>query len=232
MYRRWQGSPYTLVVTVAMLPTDVPGVSIQACARGAYNAHWRRFGQVISSYGLGSSIVRLGWEFNGKWYPWAATNPTVWAECWRRAVTSAWSTAPGLRWDWDVNRGVSSALADPTRAYPGNDYVSMIGIDSYDWWPSVASGGWHQQLDGNQGLNYWLAFAKTHGKRLSVPEWGTIRYGRSAGRDDPRYIRDMRAFFAANAPRISFEAIFQGSMGNYAAGHTMPKAAQAYKAGF
>ena len=42
----------------------------------------------------------------------------------------------------------------------------------------------------------------------------------------------MRAFFAANAPRISFEAIFQGSMGNYAAGHTMPKAAQAYKAGF
>ena len=49
----------------------------------------------------------------------------------------------------------------------------MIGIDSYDWWPSVASGGWHQQLNGKQGLNYWLAFAKAHGKKLSVPEWGT-----------------------------------------------------------
>ena len=115
-----------------MLPTDVPGASIRACAKGTYNAHWRQFGQMISSYGLGSSIIRLGWEFNGNWYPWAATDPTAWAECWRQAVTSAWSTAPRLRWDWNVNRGVSSALADPTRAYPGNRYVSMIGIDSYD----------------------------------------------------------------------------------------------------
>ena len=232
LYRRWQGSPYTLVVTVAMLPTHVPRVSIRACAKGAYNAHWRRFGRVIRSYGLGSSIIRLGWEFNGKWFRWAATDPTAWAKCWQQAVTSARSTAPGLRWDWTVNRGVSSALADPTRAYPGNRYVSMIGIDSFDWWPSVASGGWHQQLYGKQGLNYWLAFAKAHGKKLSVPEWGSRRYGRSAGGDDPRYVQDMRAFFAANAHYIGFEANFQGSSGNYHAGHTMPHAAQAYKAGF
>ena len=233
LYPRWRGSPYTLVVTVPMLPTDVPRVSIQACAKGAYNAHWRRFGRVISSYGLGSSIIRLGWEFNGKWYPWAATDPKAWARCYRQAVTSAWSTAPQLRWDWNANRGVSSALADPTRAYPGNDYVSMIGVDSYDQWPSVArAGGWQKQLNGKQGLNYWLAFAKAHGKKLSVPEWGSMRYGRSAGRDDPQYIRDMRAFFAANAHYIAFEAIFQGSIGNYHAGHTMPNAAHAYQAGF
>ena len=233
LYQRWRGSPYPLVVTVAMLPADVHGVSIRACARGAYNAHWRRFGRVIRSYRLGSSIIRLGWEFNGKWYPWAATNPTAWAKCWRQAVTSARSTAPHLRWDWNGNRGVSSALADPTLAYPGDRYVSMIGVDSYDQWPPVArAGGWHQQLNGKQGLNYWLAFARAHGKKLSVPEWGSMRYGRSAGRDDPQYIRDMRAFFAANAPHLAFEAIFQGRIGNYAAGHTTPKSAQAYKAAF
>ena len=233
LYPRWRGSPYTLVVTVPMLPTDLPRVSIRACAEGAYNAHWRHFGRVIRSYRLGSSIIRLGWEFNGKWYPWAATDPTAWAQCWRQAVTSARSTAPRLRWDWNVNRGLSSALADPTRAYPGNGYVSMIGVDSYDQWPAVASaGGWQRQLNGEQGLNYWLRFAKAHGKKLSVPEWGSMRYGRSAGRDDPQYIRDMRAFFAANARYIAFEAIFQGSIGNYDAGRTMPRAAQAYQAGF
>jgi len=233
LYQEWHGSPYTLVVTVPMLPADVPGVSIGTCTNGAYNAYWRQFGQAISSYGLGSSIIRLGWEFNGKWYSWAATSPTVWAACWRQAVTSARSTAPGLRWDWNVNRGAASALPDPTRAYPGNAYVNMIGIDSYDWWPSVASGGgWQTQLNGEQGLNYWLAFAKAHGKKLSVPEWGNIRYGRSAGRDDPQYIRDMRAFFAANAPYIAFEAIFQDSAAGYDAGRTMPKAAHAYQAGF
>ncbi len=211
LYQHWRGSPYTVVVSVPMLPADFPGVSIQACARGAYNAHWRQFGRVIRSYGLGSSIVRLGWEFNGRWYPWAATNPTAWAECYRQAVTSARSTAPGLRWDWNVNRGVSSALADPARAYPGNDYVSMIGVDSYDWWPSVASaGGWRKQLNGEQGLNYWLTFAKAHGKKLSVPEWGSIRYGRSAGRDDPQYIRDMRAFFPGKRPLYSLRGHLPG----------------------
>ncbi len=208
-------------------------MSIQACAAGAYNAHWRQFGKVIRSYGLGSSVIRLGWEFNGRWDSWAATDPAAWAECFRQAVTSARSTAAQLRWDWNVNRGVSSALADPIRAYPGNDYVSMIGVDSYDQWPSVASeGGWQKQLNGEQGLNYWLGFAKAHGKKLSVPEWGSLRYGRSAGGDDPQYIRDMRAFFAANARYIAFEAIFQGSIGTYDAGHTMPRAAQAYQAGF
>ena len=233
LYRRWKGSPYTMVFTVAMLPTHVRGVSIQSCKDGYYNAYWRRFGQVIRSYGLGSSIIRLGWEFNGKWYRWAATNPKAWAECWVQAATSAWSTAPRLRWDWNVNRGLSSALAHPALAYPGNHYVSMIGIDSYDWWPSVSrDAGWHQQLDGTQGLNYWLAFAKAHGKKLSVPEWGSVRYGRSAGGDDPRYVRDMRVFFAANAPYIAFETIFQGARGNYKAGHAMPNAAHAYKAAF
>jgi len=232
LYQEWHGSPYTLVVTVPMLPADVPGVSIGACANGAYNAYWRQFGQAISSYGLGSSIIRLGWEFNGKWYSWAATSPTVWAACWRQAVTSARSTAPGLRWDWNVNRGAASALPDPTRAYPGNAYVNMIGIDSYDWWPSVTSGGWQTQLNGKQGLNYWLAFAKAHGKKLSVPEWGNKAYGKSAGGDDPQYVRDMRAFFAANAPDIAFEAIFQDSAAGYDAGRTLPNAAQAYQAGF
>jgi len=232
LYRRWQGSPYTMAFSVPLLP-DTPRATIRGCADGADNPHWRQFGRIIRSYGLGSSIIRLGWEFNGKWSRWAATNPTAWAQCWRQAVTAARSTAPRLRWDWNVNRGVSSALADPTRAYPGNRYVTMIGVDSYDWWPAVTTpGGWHQQLDGTQGLSYWLAFARAHGKKLSVPEWGSRQYGRSTGGDDPRYIRDMRTFFTASALSLAFETIFQGTIGNYESGHTMPAAAHAYKTDF
>ena len=233
LYQRWTGSPYTMAFTVAMLPTNVPGVSIRSCANGAYDGYWKRFGRVISSYGLGRSIIRLGWEFNGTWYPWKASNPSAWAQCWRRVVTSAWSTAPRLRWDWNVNRGVSSGLPDPALAYPGNAYVSMVGIDSYDWWlPATTAAGWHDQLDGKEGLNYWLTFAEAHGKRLSVPEWGNVRYGRSAGGDDPRYVRDMRSFFQANARHLAFEANFQGFISSYAIGLTMARAAAAYRAGF
>jgi hypothetical protein len=222
---------------VAMLPGHVAGVSLQACANGTYNAYWRQFGSVITSYGLGNSIIRLGWEFNGNWYIWHATQPATWARCWRQVVTSARTTAPGLQWDWNVSRGVSSGLADPTQAYPGNAYVSMIGVDSYDWWPAALSAaGWQAQLNGKQGLNYWLAFAEAHSEQLSVPEWGNVGRGPLAAGDDPLYVQDMRAFFAANATRIAFEANFQGDPastgGSYGAGTTVPKAAAAYKAGF
>jgi hypothetical protein len=237
LYQEWSGQPYTMAFGVAMLPDDVPGVSLQACADGTYNAHWRQFGSVITSYGLGTSIIRLGWEFNGNWYAWKASQPATWAKCWQQIVTSARTTAPGLRWDWNVNRGVSSGLADPTQAYPGDAYVDMIGVDSYDWWsPATTAAGWQSQLNGKQGLDYWLAFAEAHGKPLSVPEWGNEGSGTSTGRDDPGYVNDMRAFFAANAAHIAFEANFQGGPGStggsYGTGTTVPNAAAAYRAGF
>jgi hypothetical protein len=237
LYQRWQGTRSTMAFGVAMLPDGVAGVSLEACASGTYNAHWRQFGSVISSYGLGHSIIRLGWELNGDWYVWSATQPTVWAQCWRQIVTSARSTAPGLRWDWTVNRGVSAGLADPTRAYPGNAYVNIVGVDSYDNWPpATTSAGWQTQLNGVQGLNYWLAFAKAHGKPLSVPEWANVSSGASSGGDDVGYVNSMRSFFAANAATIAYEASFQGvpspAEWAYGPGTAVPDSAAAYRTGF
>jgi hypothetical protein len=237
LYQTWQGAPYTMSFGVAMLPENVAGVSLQACANGSYNSYWRQFGSVISSYGLGHSIIRLGWEFNGDWYVWAATQPTVWAKCWQQVVTSARSTAPGLQWDWNVNRGVSGGLADPTQAYPGNAYVNIVGVDSYDNWPAATTpAGWQTQLNGTQGLNYWLAFAKAHGKPLSVPEWANVSSGPSNGGDDVAYVNDMRSFFAANAANIAYEASFQAvpspTEWAYGPGTAVPNSAAAYRAGF
>jgi hypothetical protein len=235
LYQRFRGSRYTMAFGVAMLPEKVSGVSLQACADGAYNSYWRQFGSVITSYGLGSSIIRLGWEFNGGWYFWKATEPATWAACWRQIVTSARSTAPGLQWNWNVNRGVSSGLADPTQAYPGDAYVNMIGVDSYDMWPSASTAaGWQTQLNGNQGLNYWLLFAEAHGKPFSVSEWGNVTTGSSAGGDSPQYVQDMRGFFEANASHLAYESTFQGHTvgGSYGVGTTVPRAAATYQAGF
>jgi Glycosyl hydrolase family 26 len=242
LYQRWQGTTKTMAFGVAMLPENVPGVSLQACADGDYDSYWRQFGTDIASYGLGRSVIRLGWEFNGNWYVWQATNPATWAACWRQIVTSARATAPDLQWDWNVNRGVSAGLADPTQAYPGDAYVTTIGVDSYDMWPgATTAANWQKQLNGTQGLNYWLSFAEAHGKKLAVPEWGNVTNGGSPGGDDPAYVNDMLGFFQANAANIAYESTFQGTTaggnygtgGNYGGANTpVPNAAAAYQADF
>ena len=238
IYKQWQGAPQTLALGVAMLPEQVAGVSLAACAAGDYDSYWRTFGTDITSYGLGSSIIRLGWEFNGNWYLWQATSPATWAQCWQQVVTSARATAPNLQLDWNVNRGASAGLADPTLAYPGDAYVTTIGVDSYDMWPAATTpANWNTQLNGPQGLNYWLAFAKAHGKQLAVPEWGSVTTGGSPGGDNPAYVNDMVAFFTANAHAIAYESTFQAATvgGNYGTNGTyggtstpVPHAAAAY----
>jgi Glycosyl hydrolase family 26 len=240
LYQRWQGSPVTVAFTEPMLPEGVAGVTIQACAAGSYNSYWRQFGTNISVYGLGNSIVRLGWEFNGNWYIWAATNPAAWVQCWQQIVTSARATAPGLQWDWNVNRGASAGLADPTLAYPGDAYVNSVGVDTYDMWPAATTAsGWNSQLNGTQGLMYWLNFAKAHGKQFAVPEWGNIlpgttAPGSNAGGDDPAYVNDMIGFFQAHSAILSWESNFQGPStgGVYGSGSQVPGSSVAYQADF
>jgi glycosyl hydrolase family 26 len=235
LYQIWKGAPQTVAFGEPMLPEGVAGVTLAACAAGSYNSYWKQFGTNISAYGLGNSIIRLGWEFNGNWYIWKATNPTTFAKCWQQIVTSARTTAPGLQWNWNVNRGKSSGLADPTQAYPGDAYVNTIGVDSYDAYPAATTtAGWNTQLNGTQGLMYWLNFAKTHGKKLAVPEWGNMNTGSSAGHDNPAYVNDMRAFFQAHSAILAWESNFQGpsTKGVYGTGTSIPKSSAAYQAGF
>lgn len=235
LYQRWRGAPETVAFTEPMLPENVAGVSLQACANGTYNSYWKQFGTNISAYGLGNSIIRLGWEFNGNWYNWQASNPAVWVQCWQQIVTSARTTAPNLQWDWNVNRGVSAGLADPTQAYPGNAYVDSVGVDSYDMWPpATTAAGWNTQLNGTQGLLYWLSFAKAHNKLFAVPEWGNMTTGTNPGGDDPAYVNDMLGFFQAHSQILAWESTFQSPStgGTYGPGSLVPKASSAYVAGF
>ena len=99
---------------VADDPEGVPGVSFRRAQTGLTTAIGSGSARVISSYGFGHSIIRLGWEFNGTWYsgrpPILGVGELLAAD---RDLRPA--TAPGLRWDWNVNRGVSGGL----RIQPG-----------------------------------------------------------------------------------------------------------------
>jgi beta-mannanase len=214
LYANWATQSYTKVFGVPPFPAN-SGATIAGCVAGDYDSYWSTFAKTMVSTGLAAqgTIIRLGWEMN-QHTDWGT--PTQFAACWRNIVSTVGAIAPGLQWDWNVNRGPSGDMPGDTvlDAYPGDAYVNIIGVDAYDLWPPVnTSGGWQQQLNGPYGLNYWLSFAKEHGKQFSVPEWGISQnvdpaWDGHTGGDDPDYIKDMYDFFAANSSMIAFESYF------------------------
>jgi beta-mannanase len=236
LYNAWKGTPYTKSFGVAPIPEGDSSATLAGCAAGSYNDKWRQFGANIKAAGLDSTtVIRLGWEFNGNWYKWAASNPAQFAGCWRQVVTTVRQVAPKLLWDWNVNRGVSSGLADATKAYPGDAYVDIVGVDSYDQYPGATNeASWQQQYTGPQGLKFWADFAKAHGKKISIPEWGVYpSRGSSSGGDNPFYIAKMEGFFKSLGKELAYESYFNESASYYGgsiygAGQN-PSAASEYK---
>ena len=58
--------------SIAMIP---PGSSLEVAATGAYNAHYVSAARALARARPdpeGAIRVRLGWELNGDWFPWAA----------------------------------------------------------------------------------------------------------------------------------------------------------------
>jgi hypothetical protein len=223
---------------LAMLPDPANGASFAECATGAYDGYYRTYGSELVRLGRADSVVRLGWEANGDWYPWSIGSDVAnYRACFRRQVAAIRSTNPLVRIDWNMNKD-SHMDASVAEAYPGDDVVDIVGVDFYDMSPAYPDRlRWsldylRTERGGPRGLGAWLAFAKAHGKPLSVPEWGTTPAG-SGGGDHPAYVRAMRDFFHAHAADIAYETYFNIGPGFQlwpSAVH--PRSAEAYRERF
>jgi len=214
LYNIWKNTPYTKAFGVAPVPEGDASATMAGCAAGLYNSKWRQFGANIKAAGLDDeTVIRLGWEFNGDWYKWQAKNPRQFVSCWRQIVRSAEQTAPALLWEWTVNRGKGASVVDARKAYPGDAYVDIVGIDSYDMWPGVTSeADWARQYSGPYGLKFWSDFARSRGKKVSVPEWAVYPANAgSNGGDNAFYISKMRGFFKSQGSHLAYEAYFNES---------------------
>jgi hypothetical protein len=199
---QWTGSGKQLVVGVPMLMRNQPGTLAQGAA-GRYDVHFRRLAQRLVADREGNAILRVGWEFNGDWYPWRADrDPKAFAAYWRRIVSVMRSVpgASGLRFDWNPGHGPRFV---PVEAYPGDAYVNFIGFDVYDrsyserFRDPVAR--WNDYVNRPYGLNWLRNFAAAHGKPMSFPEWGvTHQHFGGTVHDNPVFIRGMAEFMRSN----------------------------------
>lgn len=195
--------------------------TLAKCATGAYDQYFKTFGSELVRLGRGGSIVRLGWEANGDWYAWSITSePTNYIACFRKEVAAIRSTAPQVKIDWNVTKESKMGSTSVVSAYPGDDVVDIIGVDFYDWWPSYPDqAAWDAdynstQNGGPRGIGSWLSFAKSHGKKLSIPEWGVVNNSDGGG-DNAFYIEKMWNFFKTNAADIAYETYFNGNYGDH-----------------
>jgi hypothetical protein len=201
---------HRMIYSVPMLPAT--GGSIEIGARGGYDSHFRKLAQTLVSAGQGDVVMRPGWEGNGDWYRWsAAGNPKAYVRYFRHIVKAMRGVSGAqFRFDWSVSMGPAAVAASVI--YPGDAYVDYIGMDVYDqYWgenghdPAVR---WNAYLTQPYGLRWHKAFAMSHGKRMTLSEWGVIKrsdgYG---GGDDPYFVDRMRDWISAN--NVAYAVYFE-----------------------
>jgi hypothetical protein len=193
----WQELDHTILWSIPLLPE---GASLDEAARGTYNSHYLKAAANLARFRQKDSVlyIRTGWEFNGNWFPWSALGRAqAFIDAWRHFVTRFRSVSDRFRFDWCPNFGDTGM--DPAEAYPGDDYVDVIGMDIYDEiiWCHIEDpvARWDYNLQEPYGLNWHRDFAQTHKKPMSYPEWGI---GGNGSGDNPYFIEKMHAWCRTN----------------------------------
>jgi len=197
-----------------------------ACACGKYDDYWKSFGSWLVEKNRADSIIRLGWEGNGDFMYWSVTDDDLrtgnWKACWRRAAQAIKSTNPRAILEWTINGHGSATYgghkpydvyAHPN-VYPGDDVVDIVGTDSYDHYPPMNKVGWEKHsVAENTGLCNTISFARRHGKKFAVGEWGiTARDPKNGGGDDTAYVQKMYDTFVANRDLLAYEGYYNAPL--------------------
>ncbi|MBI0435022.1 glycosyl hydrolase [Roseomonas sp. KE0001] len=169
----WKPTGRDLFWSVPLITRDA---NLYSAANGDYNQYYRTVAQTLVNGTPGSDdiYVRTGWEFNGNWFYWNAIGKEqAFIGAFREFVEAFRSVSDRFKFEWNVNE--ASGGIDPAKAYPGDDYVDIIGMDFY-WKPEYTGNDPVKAFETVRDLKYglkWLEnFADAHGKPTAYSEWG------------------------------------------------------------
>jgi len=217
----FDGFKGTLVYGLPLLPKDSAGHGLDEVARGDHDAVFTAVADTLLKHKRGASYIRIGLEAQGDWFPWGAGNGDNTAEGYKAAfvhvATLLRAKLPESKIVFDTScgaplRGQSNRMDPLTALYPGDDVVDVVGCDHYDHYQLIS----HTEKQFTKaltpakaaGLQDTLDFARAHGKKFAVPEWGLTSPDRNGGGDNEYFIYAMYRWFAANAKDIAFENYF------------------------
>jgi hypothetical protein len=163
--------------------------NLLATAAGRLDGEFRTAARYLKEAGYGDAIIRLGHEFDGDWAPYSArNNNAAYIAAFRHVHDVFKSESSAFRFEWTAMDAHFIQYGPP--AYPGNDYVDIVGLDMY-WRESapITDAQWNNQM--KNVLIAHKAFAVSKGKPVSYPEWG-----RSLA-DHSRFIDLMHGWFSS-----------------------------------
>ncbi len=157
--------------------------SMRGAAEGRYNDKYKEGAQRLleASDASGSDpiYIRTGWEFNFQWAKstaYAGGREANFVAAYRNFVKSFRDVSDRFKFEWTPNIGTDGST-DIKAAYPGDEYVDIIGMDFYwdaqsSWSITDPVQAWNYMLTQPYGLNWLTDFAEQHGKPVAISEWG------------------------------------------------------------
>ena len=122
--------------SVPLVQMDPDDISIAGIASGRYDGYLSSYAEAVRSYHH-PVILSFGHEMNGSWYSWGyhKTSPATFVAAWRHIVKLFRALGTdNVTWLWTVNiindtqRG---KIPRPNPWWPGDSYVTWVGIDGY-----------------------------------------------------------------------------------------------------
>lgn len=233
----WQGKGYKLSQAVPMLMAK--GQTLREGADGQFDQEFVKLGKLLVAKGHPDAYLRIGWEFNGGWYSWAAAkDPKAFVSYFRRIV-AAFRSVPGQKFRIVWNPAQGEQQIAPDKVYPGDDVVDIVALDFYNQsWGRPQDRDpaerWRNVLKQGYGLDWLAAFAARHKKPIALPEWGTgTRPDGHGWGDDPLFVRNMAAWIKAHD--VVYHAYWDYDAGDYNAEIStgrQPQSAAAFKENF
>ena len=127
---------------VPLVQMDPDSIKIAEIASGRYDGYLSSYAESVRAY-RHPVILSFGHEMNGNWSSWGYrnTSPTVFVAAWRHIVKLFRVLgARNVTWLWTVNiiNDSRSGKVDDNldHWWPGNSYVTWVGIDGYYLKPS------------------------------------------------------------------------------------------------
>jgi mannan endo-1,4-beta-mannosidase len=128
---------------VTLVQINPTGIDLAAIATGTYDAYLRSYAVAVYSAGR-RVILSFGHEMNASWYSWGFTHasPAAFVAAWRHIVMLFHAAgASNVSWLWTVNvTNWPSHIAAIEPWWPGDAYVTWVGLDGYYYRPSQTFG--------------------------------------------------------------------------------------------